>query len=117
MKMSRTKRTTIHEGTDGKLTIDEMSDAASRHNKVFTHEKKLKPYIKHHKGMSDGTNKFEMKERVNSDTEGYSYRSRTGKGARESLHNANRSLKKGVRQDAKKEIKKELDSYEDNNSI
>ena len=110
MKMSRTKRKTLYEGSDGKLVVDVMSEAANRHNKVFDSEKKLKPY-------STGQHKFEMKERVNSDKDGYSYRSRTGKGARESLHNANRSLKKGVRQEAKKEIKKELDTYEDNSSI
>ena len=108
--MSQSKRKTLHENASGNLVVDEMSDAAHRHNQVFSRNKKLKPYIS--KRAHVGSNKYKIPERVGykitEDGGVMSYRSRTGKGARASVNNANRSLKKGVRQESKKIILENL---------
>lgn len=103
--MSRTKRTTtVVDISKENLVVEILTESDAHDKRLFYREKKLTPYIKRHMGMSSGTNKFEMKEKVNCDADGRTYRSRTGFGARQALKNANRSLKKGKRQENKKII-------------
>lgn len=106
--MSRTLRKILSICQDktqfGNLFMDVVDDTAAKHRLSFGGGNKMPPYIK---SKTNIRTKWYFGD-VNKNKDGYSFRSRTGFGARQSAKNFNRSFKKGVRQQAKIEIKIEL---------
>ena len=99
--MSKTRREILQGGANinnGKIVLVDETKAKWQKRPACLKGKKLRPYMLEsipYKG------KFEVYS-IN-----YNFRN-TGNGARTAVRNANRSLKKGLRQRFKKEIKQEL---------
>ncbi len=100
--MSRTRRKILSNHNPSKFEEVDDSLAKNRSNRIG-----LKGRAYTDKSKSGKQSKYKIGETEYSE-DGMAHRRKTGRAAREAINNANRSLKKTVRQNSKKDIKKLL---------